>query len=67
MVIPKALREALGVKEGHLLKVYIRDGRIVLEPVGSVADRYYGIVRVSKWPDDLDEFLHEAMRKWWRV
>jgi hypothetical protein len=36
------------------------------EPVESVADKYFGIFKVEKWPDDLDEFMVEAVAKWWK-
>jgi len=29
----------------------------------SIADRYYGAVKVEKWPKDLDEFAVEQMQK----
>jgi hypothetical protein len=29
----------------------------------SIADEYYGIVIVEKWPEDLDEFLAKQMTK----
>ncbi|ADI32016.1 AbrB/MazE/SpoVT family DNA-binding domain-containing protein [Staphylothermus hellenicus] len=66
IVIPKNIREALGIREKQLLMLRIVDGKIVLEPIGDVADKYYGVVRVEKWPSDLDEFLAGAVREWWR-
>ena len=32
VVIPKAIRDLVGVKEGDLLRVSVVDGKIVLEP-----------------------------------
>ena len=32
VVIPKAVRDLVGVKEGDLLRVSVQDGKIVLEP-----------------------------------
>ena len=66
VAIPKDIREAVGIKARQQLRIRIDDGRIVLEPLGSVADRYYGVVEVRGWPRDLDEFVVEAIRKWWR-
>jgi len=66
VLIPKRVREALGIVAGSRLRVKVVDGRIVLEPVGSVAEKYYGVVRVERWPRDIDEFLVEAVREWLR-
>lgn len=33
ITIPKAIREALKIKEGDFLKAYIRGSELVLEPV----------------------------------
>jgi len=33
MVIPKAVAEALGIDEGSMLRLEVRDGRIILEPI----------------------------------
>lgn len=66
VLIPKNIREALGLREKQLLRVKIVDGKLMLEPLGNIADKYYGIIKVKKWPYDLDEFLIEAIQKWWR-
>jgi len=39
----------------------------MLEPLKSVADKYFGTFKVARWPEDLDDFAVEAMRKWWRT
>ena len=66
VLIPKGVREALGIKGKQLLKVEVVDGKIVLEPVKDIASEYYGVFKVKKWPRDLDEFLVEAFQVWWR-
>ncbi len=43
VLIPKDIRRALGVSEGSTLKLRVENGRIVLEPIGSIADRFYGV------------------------
>jgi len=65
ILIPKGLREAVGVREGGLVKVYVEGGRVVVEPLGSVADRFFGCFKVERWPDDLDGFVVEAVKEWW--
>jgi hypothetical protein len=36
---------------------------IVIEPVESVADKYYGAFKVDKWPKDLDDFMARVLRE----
>ena len=66
IVIPKSVRDALGIRVGQPIRVRVEGGRIVLVPLRGVADEYYGSVGVERWPADLDEFLVEAVREWWR-
>lgn len=66
VTIPKSIREALGMREGGLVMIRIVDDKIVLESIEDIVDKYHGIIRVEKWPKDLDEFLVEVIRKWWR-
>ncbi len=66
VLIPKSIREALGIRAKQQLRISIGNGRIVLEPIGGIADQYYGVVEVKEWPRDLDEFVVEAIQKWWK-
>jgi len=66
VLIPKSIREATGIRERQLVRIKIVDGKIVLEPLRDIADEYYGVIKVKKWPRDLDEFLVEAVQRWWR-
>ncbi|HDI52778.1 MAG TPA: AbrB/MazE/SpoVT family DNA-binding domain-containing protein [Candidatus Bathyarchaeota archaeon] len=64
--IPKRIREAAGLSEGSTLSISVDgEGRIILTPQPSIAERFRGIVKVERWPRDLDEFLNEALRRWW--
>jgi AbrB family looped-hinge helix DNA binding protein len=65
VVIPKRLREKVGLKEGGFAKVEARDGVVVIEPLGSVGEAYFGVFKVESWPEDLDSFLVEAVRELW--
>jgi hypothetical protein len=38
---------------------------VVIKPMKSVAQKYFGIFKVEKWPEDLDEFIVRVMRDWW--
>ena len=65
VLIPKGLRESVGISEKGLVKVYVKNGKVIVEPLGSVADKFFGYFKVEKWPKDLDEFVAEAIKKWW--
>ena len=65
LVIPKRVREKVGLKEGGFAKVEARDGVVVIEPLKSVAEAYFGAFKVESWPEDLDSFLVEAVRELW--
>ena len=57
VVIPKKLKKELGMKsEGD---------KIVLKPIKPIADKYFGVFKVEKWPEDLDEFLMKEVAKRW--
>ena len=66
ITIPRELRDKLKVKKGMSFEVSYEDGEIILRPLKSIADRYYKIYKVDRWPEDLDEFIVEAMNRWWR-
>jgi len=65
VIIPKGLREKVKVKKGCYVKMRAEGRAIIIEPVDSIADRYYGAFKVEKWPDDLDGFILEVLRRWW--
>ncbi|MFA4702168.1 AbrB/MazE/SpoVT family DNA-binding domain-containing protein [Pyrococcus kukulkanii] len=68
IVIPKEMREKIGITEGSYveLEVYNKNA-IIIKPLESIADRYFGIFKVEEYPDDIDEFLKkEVIRKWLR-
>jgi AbrB family looped-hinge helix DNA binding protein len=65
VTIPKNLREKAKVKEGTTVKIMATEKGIVLEPLESIADKYFGAFKVTHWPEDLDEFVVKVMRGWW--
>jgi len=65
IIIPKTIRDKVGVKEGGYVKIKIDEKGITIEPLEPIADKYYGAFKITEWPEDLDEFLTEVMRKWW--
>lgn len=65
VVIPKDLREKAKVKERSYVRMRTDGKSIIIEPVKPIAEKYFGAFKVTKWPEDLDEFLVEATRRWW--
>lgn len=65
IIIPKNIREKAGVKEGSFVKIKVDEKGIMVEPLEPIADKYFGAFKITKWPEDLDEFVTEVMRKWW--
>jgi len=65
VVIPKALREKTKVKGGSYVRMKTEGKGIIIEPLELVAEKYFGAFKIAKWPEDLDEFLVEATRRWW--
>jgi len=65
VLIPKKLRTKAEITEGGYVKVEADEKRVVIEPLEPVADKYYGAFNVDSWPDDLDEYITEALRKEW--
>ena len=63
--IPKRIREAAKLKEGSYVNIKARGKTIIIEMAEPAADKYYGAIKVDKWPEDMDEFSREVMQKWW--
>lgn len=65
VVIPKNIREKIKMKEGGYVKIIAKEKSIIIEPLEPFADKYFGAFKIDKWPEDLDEFAVEVIKKWW--
>jgi len=65
IIIPKNIREAAELKEGSYVTIKSKGKIIIMEPLEPVADKYYGAFKVTKWPENMDEFIVEVIKKWW--
>lgn len=65
VIIPKRLRDKAKVKEGSVVRIKADEKGIVIEPLEPIADEYFGAFKVTKWPENLDEFVVDVMREWW--
>jgi antitoxin PrlF len=53
--IPRAVRAALGIKEGDLLDYEIADGKVILRRAKPSADPFENpFATFTEWADDLD-------------
>jgi len=64
ITIPREIRRKVGLKEGSYVRVRVDGGNIVIEPYKLVSRKLYGRYKVDRWPEDLDGFLVEAVRRW---
>lgn len=65
LLIPKNMRRKAKIREGSYVRVEVKEKSIVIEPIEPVADKYFEVFKVEKWPEDLDEFLIEVMKNRW--
>ncbi len=65
IMIPKTIRKAAKIKPGTCVSIKTKDSTIIIEPAKSIAEKYAGTFQINEWPEDLDEFVVEATRKWW--
>jgi len=63
MVLPKAVREALGVTEGDQLWVEVEGNRIILRPVSSLVRESLGSLR-GTWGEEIASYLKEEREAW---
>jgi len=65
VMIPKNIRKAAKIKAGTYVNIKTSNATIIIEPAESIAEKYSGLFPITQWPEDLDEFVVEATRKWW--
>jgi AbrB family looped-hinge helix DNA binding protein len=65
IMIPKNIRETVNLKEGSYVAIKAKEKMIIMEPLEPVADKYYGAFKITKWPENMDEFIVEVIKKWW--
>jgi len=63
MVLPKAVREALGVNEGDQLWVEVEGNRVILRPVSSLVRESLGSLR-GTWEEEIASYLKEEREAW---
>jgi len=65
VMIPKGIRESVKLKKGGYVSVKAKGKAVVIEAVEPVADKFFGAFKIAKWPEDMDGFVVEAVKKWW--
>lgn len=66
IIIPRRIRKAAQLREGSYLNIRSKGKIVILEAADPVADKYFGVVKITNWPKnlDLDEYAVEAEKKW---
>lgn len=73
ITLPKAIRDALGIKEGDLLEVKLRSSELTIKPKAAIdkemaGDRFFQMVNEIRAsvgdvdPDELDSTIDEAVQ-----
>ena len=66
--LKKRIREEVGIKPNSLVKIKVDRKKVIIEPIESstenIVERYYGIIKVEKCPEDLEDFMVGVVRKW---
>ena len=65
-VIPKEMREAMGVKEGEDILVTFEEGRVILTRPQEYARKTKGLLKGTwgKSPKEVDRYLGKERRAW---
>ena len=64
--IPRKIREATQLAQGSYVNIKAEGKTIIIKAPEPIADRYYGIVHVEKWPKDIDQYGKAEMQKRWK-
>lgn len=64
VVLPKGIRDEVGVEEGSLLQVEVRDGSIVLKPL-DLWDRVWGCAEGRGSAEEAELELDEEEGRFW--
>ena len=65
VVLPKSIRDALGIDEGTLLRIRVEDGKIVLEPL-DLWERVWGCAKGLGSAEEAEQELDREEEEFWR-
>ena len=65
ITIPKEVMGQTSIEPEGYVDLKVEGGRLIMEPVKSVADTYFGFVRSESCPEDLDSVVVEAVKRYW--
>ena len=66
IVIPKALRDSIGVKEGNLLLITVESGQLLITTPERYAEATRGLLK-GLWgrnPEEVESYLKEQRESW---
>ncbi len=64
IVLPKSIREKAGIEEGVLLKVFVKDGKIVLKPL-DLWERVWGCGKGKGTAEEAELELDREEEMFW--
>ncbi len=64
VVVPKEVREALGLKPGSILDVQIVDGKVVMVPQTSYTSRLFGKHRSLWQGEEAVDYIRSQRESW---
>ncbi len=64
--IPRKIREAAQLAEAGCVTIKAEGKTIIIEASEPIADKYYGIVHVENWPENIHEYGKAEMQKRWK-
>jgi AbrB family looped-hinge helix DNA binding protein len=66
VLIPKNIRKIAELREGSYVNIAAQGRSILIEPLEPSASKHRGSFKISRWPEDLDEFIVEVIKDWWK-
>ncbi len=64
ILLQKETRENVGIKEESNARIRIESEKKAIEPLESIADKFFGVFSSDRWPKDLDNFILEVIKNW---
>ena len=67
LVIPEEMRDKVGLKDGGQVILEVDGECVIIKPSKPGSERFYGALKVERWPEDLDEYPSEVLKDLWKI
>jgi len=64
--IPRKIREAAQLAQGSCVIIKAEGKTIIIKASEPIADKYYGLVHVENWPQDIGQYGKTEIQKRWK-